>query len=43
LWPNARLAPGLDLALAVEDGSGRRMGFMVACVAPGPALEDELR
>jgi hypothetical protein len=33
LWPDARLAPGLDLALAVEDGSGRRMAFMVACVA----------
>jgi hypothetical protein len=32
LWPDARLAPGLDLELAVEDGSGRRMGFMVACL-----------
>jgi 4-amino-4-deoxy-L-arabinose transferase-like glycosyltransferase len=34
LWPDARLGQGLALALAVEDSSGRRMDFMVACTAP---------
>jgi hypothetical protein len=33
IWPLARLAPGQALSLAVEDGSGRRMDFMVACTA----------
>jgi hypothetical protein len=31
LWPAARLGQPASLSLAVEDGSGRRMDFMVAC------------
>lgn len=34
IWPQAGLARRTNLSLAVEDGSGRKMGFMVACVAP---------
>ncbi len=34
MWPGASLGPPLALAPAVEDGSGRRMGFMVACAEP---------
>jgi 4-amino-4-deoxy-L-arabinose transferase-like glycosyltransferase len=32
IWPGATLAQGIELDLAVEDKSGRRMDFMVACV-----------
>lgn len=32
-WPEAKLAPREVLGLALEDGSGRRMDFMLACVA----------
>jgi 4-amino-4-deoxy-L-arabinose transferase-like glycosyltransferase len=31
VWPRASLAPRTEVSLAVEDGSGRRMDFMVAC------------
>jgi hypothetical protein len=32
-WPQARLARRAVASLALEDGSGRRMDFMLACVA----------
>jgi hypothetical protein len=32
IWPRARLARRVDLELALEDGGGRRMGFVVACI-----------
>ena len=31
-WPQARLARRAVVSLALEDGSGRRMDFMLACV-----------
>jgi 4-amino-4-deoxy-L-arabinose transferase-like glycosyltransferase len=33
-WPDARLARREVVSLALEDGSGRRMDFMLACIAP---------
>lgn len=33
LWPAARLAQPETFHLPVEDGSGRKMDFMVACIA----------
>jgi 4-amino-4-deoxy-L-arabinose transferase-like glycosyltransferase len=31
VWPAARLAQSTDVSLALEDGRGRRMDFMIAC------------
>jgi hypothetical protein len=31
VWPAARLAQRTEVSLALEDGRGRRMDFMIAC------------
>jgi hypothetical protein len=32
IWPRVRLGQPTDVSLALEDGRGRRMDFMIACV-----------
>jgi 4-amino-4-deoxy-L-arabinose transferase-like glycosyltransferase len=32
VWPQARLAQRVEVSLALEDGRGRRMDFMIACL-----------
>jgi hypothetical protein len=38
-WPDVRLEQREEISLAIEDGSGRRMAFVLACTAPKPPPE----